>query len=206
MILRNAILPTTVVIEWMNIVQGQSRRDRMAPRSDPLPGEKRAYFLAAGEGERYVFGTQPATIIAPARSTGSLFELVVLSGGKGDVFPPHLHARAHESIFVIDGRLELTLNGQTCLLTPGDYACIPAGTPHGYRMRSHRTRLLSFTVGDEVARLYSMIGESFAGFEPPEKALRTDFATPFAAAESGADFKLVTHAPDGDTCQLVEGG
>src|SRR5579875_196201 len=97
MILRNAILPTTVVIEWMNIVQGQSRRDRMAPRSDPLPGEKRAYFLAAGEGERYVFGTQLATIIAPARSTGSLFELVVLSGGKGDVFPPHLHARAWET-------------------------------------------------------------------------------------------------------------
>lgn len=178
----------------------------MTLRSNPLPDEKNAYFLASGEGERYLFGTQLATLIAPAKSTGHMFELVVVTGAKGDAFPLHYHERAHEGLFLLDGRLELTLNGHTHLLTRGDYACIPAGTPHGYRMRSHRTRLLSFTVGDEVARLYSMIGESFVGFEPPEKALRTDFATPFAAAESGADFKLVTHAPDGDTCQLVEGG
>jgi quercetin 2,3-dioxygenase len=178
----------------------------MAPRSDPLPDEKRAYFLAAGEGEHYVFGTQLATVIAPARSTGNLFELVVLSGGKGDAFPLHLHTRAHESIFVIAGKLELTLNGHTYLLTPGDYACIPAGTPHGYRMRSHRTRLLSFTTGGEVARLYSHVGEPCELREHPEQARNANFAARFTGAEAVADFKPVSPAANAERSAFVEGG
>jgi quercetin 2,3-dioxygenase len=178
----------------------------MTLRSDTLPDEKNAYFLAAGDGERYLFGTQLATVIAPAKSTGNMFELVVVAGAKGDSFPLHHHERAHEGLFVLDGKLELTLNGHTYLLTRGDYACIPAGTTHGYRMHSHRARLLSFTVGGEVARLYSIIGEPFAGFEHPEKARNANFDMRFAEAEAGADFKLALHAQNTGAARLVEGG
>lgn len=59
----------------------------MTLRSDPLPDEKRPYFLSAGEGERYLFDTQLATVLASAKSTGALFELVTVSGAKCDSFP-----------------------------------------------------------------------------------------------------------------------
>src|SRR5947208_3119333 len=157
------------------------------PLDNQLPGEKTAYFLNAGEGERYVFGTQLATVIAPAKSTGNLFELVVLSGGKGDSFPLHRHERAHEAIFVLDGKLELLLDRRKYLLTEGDYACIPAGTAHGYEMHSHRTRLISFTTQGEVARVYSMLGEPSQLHEHPEKASDVDFSARFAQIEAGVD-------------------
>lgn len=47
-----------------------------------LPKEKMSYLLRSGEGERYLFGRQVATVMANGRSTGDLFEIVLLSGEK----------------------------------------------------------------------------------------------------------------------------
>ncbi len=47
-----------------------------------LPKEKMPYLLRGGEGERYLFGRQVATVMANAKSTGDLFEIVLLSGEK----------------------------------------------------------------------------------------------------------------------------
>lgn len=171
-----------------------------------LPEEQRAYALKAGEGKRYVFGAQLATVMASANSTGGLFELVMLSGGKGDFFPLHRHEHAHEAIFVLNGRLELLLDGRIYLLTEGDYACIPAGTAHGYRMHSHRTRLLSFTTHGEVARFYSLIGEPSELREHPERANNTDYLNRLAAAASQADITLVSETETAEQLTLVEGG
>ncbi len=44
-----------------------------------LPKEKMPYLLRSGEGERYLFGRQVATVMANGRSTGDLFEIVLLS-------------------------------------------------------------------------------------------------------------------------------
>lgn len=171
-----------------------------------LPTEKMAYTLKAGEGERYVFGTQLATVMATGKSTGDLFELVMLSGGKGDSFPLHRHERAHEAIFALGGTLELQLDGRAYLLSQGDYACIPAGTTHGYRMHSHRTRLLSFTTQGEVARLYSLIGEPSELREHPEKASHTDYLARFTQAASQADSTLVLEAETSEPPSLIAGG
>ena len=176
------------------------------PLDDQPPMEQRVYFLNVGSGERYVFGRQLATIIASAKSTGALFELVIVSGGKGDSFPLHRHQQAHESVFVLDGKLELALDGRAVLLTEGDYAFIPAGTPHGYRMHSHRTRLLSFTTHGEVARLYSLIGEPTELREHPEQASETDYQARFSQAETMIDFTLISEAEAAESPSLVEGG
>lgn len=37
-----------------------------------LPKEKMPYLLRSGEGERYLFGRQVATVMANGRSTGDL--------------------------------------------------------------------------------------------------------------------------------------
>lgn len=176
------------------------------PLDNQLPAEQKAYFLGVGAGERYVFGTQLAAVIASAKSTGGLFELVILSGGKGDSFPLHRHQSAHESVFVLDGKLEFTLDGRTSLLTGGDYAFIPAGTAHGYRMGGHHTRLVSFTTQGEVARLYSLIGEPTALREHPEKASSTDYPVRFPQAEAEADFTLASAVEASEPPALAEGG
>ena len=109
--------------------------------SSNLPGTKRAFSLKAGEGDRYIFGSQLATVLARNIDTGGLFEFVVYSGGKGTYFPLHRHAQAHEAIIVLSGRLILHLDSKDFLLSPGDYASIPAGIVHGHRFVTSHHRV-----------------------------------------------------------------
>src|ERR1700694_3402617 len=55
--------------------------------SKELPGTKLPYFLRAGDGEKYLFGGQLATMIAREQETAGLLEAVILSGGKGSRLP-----------------------------------------------------------------------------------------------------------------------
>jgi quercetin dioxygenase-like cupin family protein len=50
----------------------------------------------------------------------------------GSTFPEHAHPHEQISI-VVEGEFELTLNGETDVLTPGRIAVIPADTPHAGR-------------------------------------------------------------------------
>ena len=50
----------------------------------------------------------------------------------GAQLPPHDHP--HEQItYVLEGRFEMTLDGETRVLEPGAVAVIPGGVPHGGR-------------------------------------------------------------------------
>jgi quercetin 2,3-dioxygenase len=120
-----------------------------------VPGVKRAFLMSAGEGERFTYGVQLATVIARNEDTGGLLEVVILSGGKGAAFPLHRHKKVHESFYVLDGQLELLIDGKRVLLSRGDYANIPPGWIHGYRMRSHRTQILSWAIESDIARMYN---------------------------------------------------
>ena len=170
-----------------------------------LPNEKKPYFIKNGEGERYLFGTQVASLVATTESTGDMIEIVQLWGGKGDSFPAHVHKQAHEGIVVLDGRLEVQLDGQLYLLTAGDYVSIPAGTVHAYRMQSHRTRFYSFTINGHVAKLYSIIGEPFSKFErPPVSTNHLNFDI-LNQHPAGLDIKFVNSHPTEGLPQMIRG-
>ena len=170
-----------------------------------LPNEKKPYYIRNGEGERYLLGTQVASIVATTESTGDKMEIVQLSGGKGDYFPAHVHEKAHEGIVVLDGRLEVELNGQVHLLTAGDYVHIPAGTVHAYWMQSHRTRFWSFTINGNVAQVYSLIGESFDKYERPPVSKNPIDPESLALLPSTTDIKFVSRQPSNGLPQLVKG-
>ncbi|UYO32008.1 quercetin 2,3-dioxygenase [Bacillus halotolerans] len=169
-----------------------------------LPKEKVPYLLRSGEGERYLFGRQVATVMANGKSTGDLFEIVLLSGGKGDAFPLHIHKNTHEGLLVLDGKLELTLDGEHHLLAAGDYANIPAGTPHSYRMQSHRTRLVSYTMKGNVAHMYSVLGTPYDHAEHPPHASEEVSKERFAKAAEEADIIFAEDENRAGAPKLVE--
>ena len=170
---------------------------------DRLPGIKRSYVMRAGEGERSTFGGQLATTIASDKDTGGLLEVIILSGGKGASFPLHRHRKAHESFFVLDGQLELSIDGKKSLLSRGDYANIPPGLPHGYWMRGHRTQILSWAVESNLARMYSLIGEPYAGRVHPSEVPSDIAAELLEKAQAGSDVEFLGAAASFDTPRLM---
>ncbi|MBS1677986.1 MAG: cupin domain-containing protein [Actinobacteria bacterium] len=62
--------------------------------------------------------------------TGGAFCLLVDHPGVGWSLPPHIHENAAETIHVIEGEFELTVDRVVERLGPGETAHIPAGVVH----------------------------------------------------------------------------
>ncbi|MFG3016192.1 cupin domain-containing protein [Streptomyces cinerochromogenes] len=58
----------------------------------------------------------------------SLLEVVL-----GQPIPRHTHHLADESIYVLEGELQVTIGDRTHLLGPGQFTLLPRGTPHALR-------------------------------------------------------------------------
>jgi quercetin dioxygenase-like cupin family protein len=58
------------------------------------------------------------------------FEVV---GEPGTFVPPHVHPTQDEFIYLVEGQMELTLDGMLHTLDAGGLARMPMGIPHGYK-------------------------------------------------------------------------
>jgi quercetin 2,3-dioxygenase len=170
------------------------------------PGRKQAYRLRDGEGLHYLLGGQVATVLARKEDTGGLFEAAILAGGKGAALAPHRHERSHEAVLALDGEVEVRIDDRVHLLSRGDYASIPPGVIHGHTMRSHRTRLLTWTMGAGAGGLYAALGESFPRAVQPPVAPGPIPGERFTRAEAEFDVKFARGDRAGGEATPVDGG
>ena len=87
-----------------------------------------------GQGERHVMGASEVVIKATGEDTGGAFfvaEIVLEAGFPGP--PRHFHERLHETVYVLEGELTISLDDETAVLTPGAFASIPPGVVHTFR-------------------------------------------------------------------------
>ena len=110
---------------------------------DTLPGDYVPYFLRAGEGPREQVGDFTATtMVGLAESRGEL--LMQSVGGTAGDSGQRVHENGHEALFVLDGRVRVAFDGgDEHVLTAGDCASIPAGTPHSYAFEARVNRVIS---------------------------------------------------------------
>ena len=79
--------------------------------------------------------------------TGGAFCLLVDHPPSGWSLPPHIHKDAAETIHVIEGEFEMTIDGVSERLGPGQTVHVPAGVVHSGANVDSRAgrRLLTFT-------------------------------------------------------------
>jgi quercetin dioxygenase-like cupin family protein len=109
--------------------------------------------------------------------TGGAFCLLVDEPPAGWSLPAHLHADAAETIHVVEGEFEMTIDGAAKRVGAGETVHIPAGVVHagGNAGDSHGRRLLIF---------------SPAGME--NFFLETGAASPDAEVDRGAALEAAT--------------
>lgn len=89
---------------------------------------------AADEGERlWVLGDHYTFKIGSDETAGAyaVLETITAPGNPGP--PPHRHHDCDESFQVLEGQLELWVEGQTKLAGPGSFVSIPKGTLHTFK-------------------------------------------------------------------------
>jgi mannose-6-phosphate isomerase-like protein (cupin superfamily) len=73
----------------------------------------------------------------------------------GTFVPPHIHPTQDEFIYMLEGRLDLVLDGQESHALPGDLIKLPRNIPHGLFNKSDSTVKCLFWVAP-TGRLYDL--------------------------------------------------
>ncbi|MDP9077054.1 MAG: cupin domain-containing protein [Bacteroidota bacterium] len=83
------------------------------------------------EGRAIMGGRQTIKLNAAdtAKKMSVTYSVVPANSG----IPVHIHSREHETFQIVDGELEVTLNGEAQLLKKGDMVFMPKHIPHGFK-------------------------------------------------------------------------
>lgn len=81
-------------------------------------------------------------LLAADQTQGALTLLEQLMPG-GDGPPTHVHERAAEGFYVLEGELQLTIDGRTLTAGAGAAVWIPPNTPHSFNIVSQQARVLN---------------------------------------------------------------
>jgi quercetin dioxygenase-like cupin family protein len=69
-------------------------------------------------------------VLLGAEDTGGAFCMLADYPQPGWGLPPHSHANESETIYVIEGRFSMIVDGEPVQLGPGDVAHVPMGVTH----------------------------------------------------------------------------
>jgi quercetin dioxygenase-like cupin family protein len=82
-------------------------------------------------------------VLATGSDTGA-YEVFETTGPRESGPPPHAHPWS-ESYFVVDGELDVMIDGNVTRVVRGGFVNIPAGTIHAYRIASEQAKFVVIT-------------------------------------------------------------
>jgi quercetin dioxygenase-like cupin family protein len=133
----------------------------METTDNPLDGAlqisagRSATVVRPAEGARCYAGGVAYSVKAFGSLTANAYTLIELHIEPGGIMPSHRHAAFEEGIYVLDGSIQATLNGEACEATAGSFLIIPWGLPHEVRNTKGTTaRLLLPSVPGGVEEYY----------------------------------------------------
>ncbi|MBD8737231.1 cupin domain-containing protein [Sphingomonas sp. CFBP 13706] len=129
-----------------------------------LVADQSAYFLEAGFGTRHVLLGHLSTAVLTQAQTDGLVDMRVIEGGRDAEMPTLRHGTTHVFLYLLDGQVEVTIDGEEHRLTAGDAANIPAGSTYATRILSGNARWLATSSGGNGAGLWPTAGTETAAF------------------------------------------
>jgi quercetin dioxygenase-like cupin family protein len=127
--------------------------------------------LADGDGEALWFGSSLVVFKATSKQTNGAFMILELTAPRGNGTALHVHEREDETIFVLEGELDVFVDGIELRGGPGMTAVSRRGVPHAFRVASEKARLLFyFTPGIDSETFFREAGGPAANRRLPVDA------------------------------------
>ena len=107
-----------------------------------LPDGPASYVLQAGYGRRRRLNGHLSTAVLPMVVSNGTLEMRTIEAGHGAQMPAVYHEKTHVLLYMLEGMVRLTMNGEDHLLSAGDTANIPAGVSYATKVESCNGRWL----------------------------------------------------------------
>ena len=118
--------------------------------------------------------------------SGGAYSLSETWAARGNMPPLHVHHRADETFYVLEGDVRLFVGDREIVLAAGQAALAPRDIPHTYGVESDRARWLVINSPAGYDRFLRAAGEPAARAELPPAGRDSDIAAlARAAAEQG---------------------
>jgi quercetin dioxygenase-like cupin family protein len=129
-----------------------------------LPDGSSSYFLEAGFGlRRVLFGHLSTAVLTAAQSAGTV-DMRVIEAGRDATLPALRHERTHQLLYVLDGVLAVTADGEEHRLAGGDAINLPAGVTYATRVSSGTARWVATSSGGDGATMWDAAGSETSEF------------------------------------------
>lgn len=110
------------------------------------------------------------TIRAAAGDTNGSLAVIEEHAARGYTTPPHVHRREDETLFVIDGTIEYTVDGTAATVTAGEVAFLPRGVPHNFAVVSDQAHFLVILTPGGFERFFGEVSPLAAAERLPGPA------------------------------------
>jgi quercetin dioxygenase-like cupin family protein len=115
----------------------------------------RPVMLGAGEGERrWFYGGGIHTWKVTEQDSGGAFFLFEDELTEGKMTPLHAHPDTDELIYVLEGAIDVNVDGREGRVPAGGMWMTPRGTPHAFTVVSPTARLLAFQTPGAAQAFY----------------------------------------------------
>lgn len=161
------------------------------PTTDP-------FVRGSDEGEAYHALGALALVKATSEETNGSFSLVERRGDENRVVTPlHVHRSTDELWYVLDGEVELFLDGERRSAGPGDTAFAPRNVPHAFRIAADGTRVLLFVPGG-IETMFEAVGTRVDEATVPAEGPDDEELARLDAYVAASDVELLGPPPFGD--------
>jgi quercetin dioxygenase-like cupin family protein len=133
-------------------------------------------MIAADCGERLWYDGGQITFKATCAQTAGAFLLFEAAMPVGKATPLHVHRDADETIYVLEGGIQVDVGGTRESLGSGGVLVVPRGAAHAFRVVTGPAKLLVvFTPGSAISEaFFREASEPVPGTTPPESGALLD--------------------------------
>ncbi len=110
-------------------------------------------------------------VLADGASTGGSYCMFEVLMRQGRTEAAHIHDDTDEIVYVLEGEIEVSLDGERQRVASSGMAFIPRGTVHGYRAASPAARILDIHTGPGFERIVRRLGSGIDAFAAPDPAI-----------------------------------
>jgi quercetin dioxygenase-like cupin family protein len=142
--------------------------------------------------KRWFYGGGLHAWLVRERESGDGFLLFEDTVDPGKSTPLHVHARADETFYLLDGSMVLHIDGAEHELRTGGVAMVPRGVPHAFQAQAAGARMLCLHTPGGGEDFYRSASEPVV---PGEPALAVDFNRIRQAAEATGSMTIVGPPP-----------
>ncbi|TWG99276.1 Cupin domain-containing protein [Nocardioides sp. J9] len=131
-----------------------------------------ATHLRPGEGTHHRMTDGDHVAKVAVRDEQGAFEVFEIVAHAAPPSPPHISPWS-AVLYLVEGRVRASVNGQEHDVEPGGVVVFPAGTPSTFEVVGESARFVGITSGDGAGRFFADFAASVPADRPVEESIGT---------------------------------